>query len=109
MQGGAIHTETGAAMPDAELRQRLVHGVLAVRKLTRREAELLELLAQGWSNSAISEHMGLSAKTVESHIRSVLVKLGLGEEPALHRRVLAARIGMLAGLSGRPTEPSNRS
>jgi DNA-binding NarL/FixJ family response regulator len=50
---------------------------------------LLALMAQGRSNMAISRHLVLGPKTIESHIASILTKLGLLPEPDDNRRVLA--------------------
>lgn len=57
--------------------------------LTARERQVLALMAEGRSNEAISGRLGVSAKTLETHIRSVFTKLRL--EPGLmdNRRVLA--------------------
>jgi DNA-binding CsgD family transcriptional regulator len=45
--------------------------------LTRREAEILELLGHGLSNPDISERLYISRKTVEHHVGNILAKLGL--------------------------------
>jgi len=57
--------------------------------LSGREREVLELLAEGLSNRAIAERLFVTERTVETHIASVFGKLGLGEDPTTHRRVLA--------------------
>ncbi len=43
--------------------------------LTRRESEIVGLLAQGLSNSAIAEDLGIAIKTVQNHMNSILAKL----------------------------------
>jgi DNA-binding NarL/FixJ family response regulator len=57
--------------------------------LTAREREVLELVAQGWTNAGIARRLWLTERTVESHVRSILAKLGVSEEDDGHRRVLA--------------------
>ncbi len=57
--------------------------------LTDREREVVELMAQGRSNGAISRQLFLTLKTVEGHIASIFTKLDLRSEPDDNRRVLA--------------------
>ena len=63
-----------------------------VSDLTRREAELLALMAEGRSNRAIGRALFLSERTVESHVRSIYRKLVADDEDgAYDRRVVAVR------------------
>jgi DNA-binding NarL/FixJ family response regulator len=57
--------------------------------MSRREREILALMAEGKSNHAIAEQLVLSERTVESHVGSVFQKLDLETTPDDHRRVLA--------------------
>jgi serine/threonine-protein kinase len=57
--------------------------------LTPRERDVLALIAEGHSNDGISRQLYLSPKTVETHVRHILLKLGIGETGDYHRRVLA--------------------
>lgn len=59
--------------------------------LSPRENEVLDLMAQGFSNKAISEHLHLSLKTVEPVVGSIFTKLRLPTDAATNRRVLAVR------------------
>jgi serine/threonine-protein kinase len=60
-----------------------------LHELTDREREVLALMAEGHSNEGICNTLFLSPKTVETHVRHILLKLGIGETPGYHRRVLA--------------------
>lgn len=58
--------------------------------LTEREREVLQQVAEGKSNSAISESLFISESAVEKHITSILMKLGLDpEDTTINRRVAA--------------------
>jgi len=61
----------------------------ALGALTDREREVLALMAEGLTNSAIARRLVLTERTVEGHVRSVLMKLDLPENADAHRRVLA--------------------
>jgi DNA-binding NarL/FixJ family response regulator len=65
--------------------------------LTPREIEVLELMAEGRSNRGIAERLVVTEKTVETHVASILGKLGLEAEPDTHRRVLAVLAFLRAG------------
>jgi DNA-binding NarL/FixJ family response regulator len=57
--------------------------------LSEREIEVLALIAEGHSNEGIAKRLFLSPKTVETHVRHILMKLDIGEAAEYHRRVLA--------------------
>jgi DNA-binding NarL/FixJ family response regulator len=65
-------------------------------RLSAREREVLELMAQGLSNRAIADRLVIDVKTVETHIARIMTKLDLHQTPDEHRRVLA----VLAWLRG---------
>jgi DNA-binding NarL/FixJ family response regulator len=58
--------------------------------LTPREREVLSLLAQGRSNTAIAESLTISSRVVEKHVASIFAKLGLAPSDNDNRRVIAA-------------------
>jgi len=60
-----------------------------LEELTRREREIVALMAEGRSNQGICRALWLSPKTVETHIRGAFAKLGIRESPDDNRRVLA--------------------
>ncbi|MGH3926425.1 MAG: response regulator transcription factor, partial [Pseudonocardiaceae bacterium] len=58
-------------------------------RLTDREREVLGLMAEGKNNAAVAASLFLTERAVEKHINSLFHKLGLSEEPNVHRRVMA--------------------
>ncbi len=68
--------------------------------LTPRELEVLQLMAEGRSNTAIGQRLFLSERTVETHIRNILAKLAITESADDHRRVLAI-LSYLEATAGR--------
>jgi DNA-binding NarL/FixJ family response regulator len=60
-----------------------------IGELTQREREILALMAEGLSNHGICERLVLSARTVESHVRTIFQKLGLAATDDANRRVVA--------------------
>jgi DNA-binding NarL/FixJ family response regulator len=60
-----------------------------LRELSDRERDVLALMAEGRSNLAIGQRLVLSTKTVEAHVRSIMMKLDLEPAPDDHRRILA--------------------
>jgi len=61
----------------------------ALATLTSRERDVLGLMAEGRSNSAIAGLLVISERAVEKHISNIFTKLGLPPSDADHRRVLA--------------------
>lgn len=58
-------------------------------RLSDRERRVLELMAEGLTNTAIGQRLVLSQRTVEAHVRHVLLKLDIPESEDGNRRVLA--------------------
>jgi DNA-binding NarL/FixJ family response regulator len=58
-------------------------------RLTEREREVISLMAEGKNNAAIAASLYLTERAIEKHINSMFHKLGLSEEPNVHRRVMA--------------------
>ena len=58
-------------------------------RLTRRERDVLALMAEGRSNAAIAHQLTMGDRTLEAHVRQIFQKLDLPPSPDDHRRVLA--------------------
>jgi DNA-binding NarL/FixJ family response regulator len=85
----------GRALVDAATIGRLLHARTGARHprvatLTAREQDVLRLVAQAASNTAISVRLGITTRAVERHINSIFRKLQLSESDQVNRRVKAA-------------------
>lgn len=69
----------------------------ALHALSERELDVLRQMAQGKNNDAIASALFISVRVVEKHINAIFSKLGLGEEPDVHRRVKAVLIYLSSG------------
>ncbi len=58
-------------------------------RISERERDVLEQMAQGKTNAAIAKALFLSERAIEKHITALFQKLDLSEEPEVHRRVMA--------------------
>jgi DNA-binding NarL/FixJ family response regulator len=57
--------------------------------LTPREREVLQLIAEGLSNAAVADRLGITLRSTEKYVSSIFSKLGLPDTGTEHRRVLA--------------------
>jgi DNA-binding NarL/FixJ family response regulator len=60
-----------------------------ISRLSGREREVLELMAEGRSNTAIAQRLFITEKAVSKHTTSIFIKLGLAADQDDNRRVLA--------------------
>lgn len=74
----------------ADLVSPIDHGPIA--RLSGRERDVLELMAQGLTNGGIATRLVVSERTVEAHVRHILTKLDIAENEDGHRRVLAVLV-----------------
>lgn len=84
--------ERGETVVDRELVDELLQRsrvASPLDELTERERHVLSLMAEGLTDRGIAERLWLSPKTVETHVRHVLQKLGLPEDHTRNRRVQA--------------------
>jgi DNA-binding NarL/FixJ family response regulator len=91
----------GGAVIDPKLVDALVNGKARLERsplaeLTPREQEVLSEIAQGKSNSAIAEALFLTKRAVEKHINSIFLKLDLGPEDDVSKRVKATLLFLSA-------------
>ena len=58
-------------------------------RLSARELDVLQLMAEGLTNNGIASRLSLSARTIEAHVGNLLTKLDIIDSDERHRRVLA--------------------
>ncbi len=89
----------GSALDPEVVAQLLARSRHPLGSLTPRERDVLALMAEGRSNSAIAQSLVVGGGAVEKHINNIFMKLGLGPADSDHRRVLA----VLRYLNGAPS------
>jgi DNA-binding NarL/FixJ family response regulator len=82
--------EGGSALDPEVVAQLLARSRHPLGSLTPREREVLALMAEGRSNSAIAAALVVGGGAVEKHVNNIFTKLGLAPGERDHRRVLAA-------------------
>ncbi len=79
----------GGLVLDPDVVSQLVAGKGPLDLLTPREREVLELMAEGRSNTGIAAALVITEGAVEKHVRNIFTKLNLPPSETDHRRVLA--------------------
>jgi DNA-binding NarL/FixJ family response regulator len=88
--GAVAQIASGGTVIDPEVvRQLLSRHRDPVRRLSPREKEVLELMAQGRSNASIARGLFVTEAAVNKHVSSIFAKLELPMDTDGHRRVLA--------------------
>jgi DNA-binding NarL/FixJ family response regulator len=76
-----------------------MHRLIKSVRMTKREVEIVELIAQGRSNKEIAAGLNIAVHTVKSHVHNILEKL------ALHTRLELAHFALTGGLDNRDSTP----
>ena len=84
-------TRAATPRPEAGLWALLprTHARHALKQLTGRQRDVLALMAEGHSNTAIATRLFVTEHTVEKHVKNIFATLRLTPSPEDHRRVLA--------------------
>jgi DNA-binding NarL/FixJ family response regulator len=117
LSAGAAAFVSKAALPDdlaSAIRQVFSHSVFLANQpparthrpsrqsdrlpgLTRREAEILELVAQGYSNGRVANMLWVTEQTVKFHLSNIYRKLGVANRTEAAHRARAHELGSHAG------------
>jgi DNA-binding NarL/FixJ family response regulator len=99
--GSALDPQVVAALLNRNARQE------NLTQLTERENDVLRLMAQGMTNTGIAKRLVLSERTVEAHVRRLLVKLDIADTEDANRRVLAVLLQLGVRTAPPATEPNS--
>jgi DNA-binding NarL/FixJ family response regulator len=66
----------------------------ALSRLTPRQRDVVELIAQGYSNSGIADELSLTERSVETYVSTIYQELGVSGERELHARVKVTLIAL---------------
>lgn len=100
LTGSMPTPEDGTSAPSAPSNAKPASNTIG---LTRREEEVLQLLAEGLTNRQIAERIYLSPKTVSSHLVSLYAKLGVSTRSSAIR--VALELGLLTDFRTGPRKP----
>lgn len=79
---------------------RTVAAVAIYTPLSRRESDVLRLLAAGKTDRVIAGELSITEKTTKAHVKRVYQKMGIGQGEGYNPRVLAALFVARGGLEG---------
>jgi DNA-binding NarL/FixJ family response regulator len=88
VMGGGSYLDPGLVGPILAYQE---YADRRLRQLTPRELQILALVAEGLSNSAVAAAVGVPTRAVERSINSIFAKLGLSGDSDINRRVKATR------------------
>jgi DNA-binding NarL/FixJ family response regulator len=89
---GAVHLSRGVSR---RLLQGGAAGAAVRDRLTPRQREILQMIAEGWSTKQIAQILRISVKTVETHRAQLMDRLGIYDVPGLVRYALRKKLSRL--------------
>jgi D-alanyl-D-alanine carboxypeptidase/D-alanyl-D-alanine-endopeptidase (penicillin-binding protein 4) len=91
--GFALHGKNGSLSDLVRAIRTAVERTVPAQTLTRRQREVLELIAEGLDNTQIAERLGITQRTARAHVSAVLERLGADNRT--HAAVMALRKGWI--------------